>query len=440
MFLNRFDPAEALARARHVFGEFGGINPSIEESTTFTVLDASKLADIFGGKIGPDEDCYLYGRHINPTVLALGRMLAAMENTEAAYPVSSGMASIFTVVAGLCGKNEHIVSSNTVYGGTFALFERLLPRLSGITTSWVDITNLEAVEAAFTKNTKMLFVETLSNPTLVVADLPRLAEIAHRHGVKLVVDNTFTPLLVTPALYGADIVLHSLTKFVNGTSHVIAGVICCNRDLLQQLMDPQSGPLMLTGPTMDPRVAFDIYQALSTLPIRMAAHGRHALVFALRLLDIGIPVVYPGLRTHPNFSVFEKIRNTRFGAGGMLYTDLKEADLAEQFLNILQRVGFGYIAVSLGYHDTLMSCSASSTSSELSDDDLEHAGISRGLIRISMGYTGSADLRWAQFMEALDGFLRSQNKERLGVVFGERYDSLRLAVEQHKRRNLGFSA
>jgi methionine-gamma-lyase len=398
-----FDPIESLARLRHEFGEHGGVNMSIEASTTFTELHADLLPKLFQGQLGPEEGgYYLYGRHFNPTVYTLGRELAALEGTEAGYCTASGMSAISAAVMQCCDPGDHIVASDALYGGTFALFHDFLPRKTGIKTTFVPMLDLAAIEAAITDRTRLIYVESLANPTLVVADIPRLAEIAHRHGARLVVDNTFSPLVLSPAALGADIVLHSLTKFINGASDTIAGAICGPHELIDEMMDLHGGALMLLGPTMDPRVAFEISLRLPHLGIRMQEHSRRALEFSRRLSERGVRVIYPGLPNHPQHELLGRIGNKQFGYGGIFCVDLETAERANQFMDYLQnKERFGYIAVSLGYFDTLMSASASSTSSEMSAADLSRAGISPGLVRVSIGYTGSLEQRWNQLADAL---------------------------------------
>lgn len=400
----RFNPLESLANLRHEFGEHGGVNMSIEASTTFTVLEANQLPRLFQGQLGPEAGgYYLYGRHFNPTVYVLGRELAALEGTAAGYCTASGMSAVSAVVLQCCGPGDHIVASDALYGGTFALLHDFLPAKTSTRTSLVNVNDLAAVEAAFTDRTKLLYVESISNPTLVVANIPKLAEIAHRHGARLVVDNTFSPLMLSPARLGADIVVHSMTKFINGASDVIAGAICADQKLIGQMMDLHTGALMLLGPTMDPRVAFEISLRLPHLGIRIAEHSRRALAMSERLRQRGVKVIYPGLPDHPQHKLLKSMSNEGFGFGGIFCIDVETAERANQFMEILQnRDRFGYIAVSLGYFDTLMSASASSTSSELSEDDLRRAGISPGLVRFSIGYTGSLEQRWEQLADALD--------------------------------------
>ncbi len=398
-----FDPARALATAKHTFGEHGGVNMSIEASTTFTVLAADTMPEIFAGHRTVDRDgCFLYARHFNPTVYTLGRELAALEDSESGYCCASGIAAIACTVLQLANAGDHVVSSRAIYGGSRALFAELLPAKTGVTTTFVSITDLAAVEAAFTPRTRLLFTETLSNPTLEVADLAALAAIAHRHGAALVVDNTFCPVLITPAHFGADVVVHSLTKFVNGASDLVAGAILGRAEFVSRLMDLHTGTLMLLGPTMDPRAAFEVSMRLPHLPLRIAEHSRRAAVLAGRMDELGVAVTYPGLARHPQHALMRDQLNGGQGFGGLLTIDMGDRDRAYRFMELLQNQHrFGFMAVSLGYAETLMSASASSTSSELDDDALRDAGIGPGLVRMSVGITGALEDRWEALHSAL---------------------------------------
>ena len=342
-----------------------------------------------------------------PTVYSLSRQLAALEGTEAAYCTASGMAAISATLIQLCNSGDHIVSSNTVYGGSYALLHDMFPVKNGITTSFVDITDLREVEAAINENTRVLYAESISNPTLRVADIPALSEIAHRHDLKLVIDNTFSPLIISPKQLGADIVVHSMTKFIGGASDHIAGAICADKDFILELMDLHTGALMLLGPTMDPQVAYDISLRIPHLSLRMTEHGQRAQLFAERLQAMGLDVCYPGLPEHPDHELLGDLHCPDYGYGGILTLDMGTEDLANQLMDMLQNdYHFGYMAVSLGYFDTLMSCSGSTTSSEMTEEDKTEAGISPGLVRMSVGYTGTTEQRWRQLQGAL---------ERLGV-------------------------
>ncbi|MFZ7127999.1 MAG: aminotransferase class I/II-fold pyridoxal phosphate-dependent enzyme [Desulfobacterales bacterium] len=400
--MDRFDPEEALVTVRREFGEHGGVTPSISRSSTFTVMDPATMPRIFEGVRGPEMGgCFLYSRQYNPTVAVLGRYLAAMEGTEAATATASGMSAIACTLMQLCGSGDHIVSSHTIYGGTHALLADLLPQ-SGIRTTFVDPSKPDAFERAVQPNTRVIYVESLANPTLKTADIPALAAIAKHHGLTLVVDNTFSPMVISPAVLGADIVVYSLTKFVNGASDLLAGAICAPKPFIQKLMDLHMGRLMLLGPTMDPRCAFDVIQRLPHLALRMREHGRRGTAMAERLQSLGVPVIYPGLPGYPQRELLDRIRNPGYGCGGILALDCGTRAIADRLLDILQnRERFGLIAVSLGYYDTLMTCSGSSTSSEISPDEQKEIGLSPGLLRISAGLTGPIEMRLEQLERAV---------------------------------------
>ena len=400
--MSHHDPVKAMSQVRREFGEHGGVCPSISRSSTFTVLDPGIMPEIFQGLRGPDKGgCFLYSRHFNPTVDVLCRYLAAMEGTEAAICTASGMSAIACTLLQICRAGDEIVASHTVYGGSYALLHDLLPDMD-ITTRFVNPADTGAFERAITDRTKIIYTEVLANPTLAVADIPALAELAHRHGITLVVDNTFTPMMISPAALGADIVVHSLTKFINGASDLIAGAICASKEFVYRLMDLHTGRVMLFGPTMDPRCAFDIQQRLPHLAIRMREHSRRALAMARRLEELGAPVRYPGLESHPQHRLFKSLLNPGYGYGGVIALDCGTTLRAERLLSILQNEkGFGLIAVSLGYYDTLISCSGSSTSSEIPPEDQATMGLSPGLVRLSVGYTGDLDTQIRDLEDAV---------------------------------------
>ncbi|CAH9124949.1 unnamed protein product [Cuscuta epithymum] len=399
----REDPAAALASARHEFGEHGGVNMSIEASATFTVMEPETLRRMFAGELGPDRDYFIYSRHFNPTVLNLSRLMAAMEGTEAAYCTASGMSAISAVLFQLLSCGDHVVASQTLYGGTHALLTHFLPRTSNTTTSFVDIRDLAAVREAIVEGrTKVLYFESVANPTLTVANIPELCRIAHDKGVTVVVDNTFAPMVLSPARMGADVVVHSVSKFVSGGADIIAGAICGPAKLVNAMMDLLQGPLMLLGPTMNAKVAFELSERLPHLGLRMKEHCNRALQFATRIKKLGIKVIYPGLEDHPDHALFKSMSNKDYGYGGLLCVDMETEERANRFMNLLQNhTQFGFMAVSLGYYETLMSCSGSSTSSELNNEEKELAGISPGLVRMSVGYTGTLDQKWGQLEKAL---------------------------------------
>ena len=408
-----FNPEQALWEAHREFGEHGGVTPSIARSSTFTVMDPAIMPEIFQGLRGPEKGgCFLYSRHFNPTTDVLARYLSAMEGTEFAVCTASGMSAISCTLLQLCRSGDHIVSSDTVYGGTHALLGELFPEM-GITTTFVNPEDTAAFEDAILPRTRVIYAETVGNPTLKVADIPALSKLAQKRGLTLVIDNTFMPMVVSPARLGADIVVSSITKFINGASDLIAGVICAGRDFIHKLMDIHTGRVMLLGPTMDPRIAYDIIQRMPHLALRMREHSNRAMAISERLHRIGTPVVYPGLSSHPQHDLMASIINPGYGYGGMLTIDCGTKETAEDLLSILQnKERFGLIAVSLGYYDTLMSCSGSSTSSEIAPEDQSRMGLSPGLIRMAVGYTGNLAARLEQIERAVRsvGLIDFQNK------------------------------
>jgi methionine-gamma-lyase len=360
------------------------------------------MPEIFQGLRGADKGgCFLYSRHFNPTVDVLARYMSAMEGTEFAVCTASGMSAISCTLLQLCRGGDHIISSDTIYGGTHALLRELFPEM-GITTTFVDPMDTASFEQAILPSTRVIFAETIGNPTLKVADIPALSKLARKRGLTLVIDNTFMPMVVTPAALGADIVISSMTKFINGASDAIAGVICANRDFIYKLMDLHTGRVMLLGPTMDPRIAYDIIQRLPHLGIRMREHCKRTMAIAELLHNLGAPVAYPGLQSHPQHSLIKSMVNPGYCYGGLLTIDCGTKEKAEELMSLLQnKERFGLIAVSLGYYDTLMSCSGSSTSSEIPPEDQSKIGISPGLIRMAIGYTGSLEARLEQIERAV---------------------------------------
>ena len=375
-----FNPADNVQDLQY-FGEFGGVNPSISDSSTYTFLSAKTMFDTFEGNA---EGCYLYSRHSSPSNLYLDKALAAMEGTETANVSASGMGAITPTILQLCGQGDHVVTSRTIYGGTYAFLKNFAPRM-GIKTSFVDITKLDVVEKAITKNTKVLYCESVSNPLLEVADIAALAKIAKKHNLTFVVDNTFSPLSVSPIKLGADIVIHSLTKYINGSSDTIGGVTCASQDFIDSLKNVNSGASMLLGPTMDSMRSASVMKNLRTLHIRMKQHSHNALYLAKKFEKDGIKTVYPGLKSHPSHAVFKKMMNTEYGFGGMMTIDVGSGDKANALMELMQKRNLGYLAVSLGFYKTLFSAPGASTSSEISAEEQAEMGLTDGLIRFSIG-------------------------------------------------------
>ncbi len=391
-----FKPANNIQDLQY-FGEFGGVNPSISDSSTYTFLSAKTMFDTFEGNA---DGCYLYSRHTSPSNLYLGEALAAMEGTETANVTASGMGAIAPVLLQLCQSGDHVVSSRTIYGGTYAFLKNFTPKLN-IETSFVDITKLEIVEAAITKNTKVLYCETVSNPLLEVADIKGLAEIAKRHQLKLVVDNTFSPLSISPATLGADVVIHSLTKFINGSSDTVGGVVCGTQDFIDQLRNVNDGASMLLGATMDSLRAASVLKNMRTLHIRMKQHSKNAMYLATKFQEDGLKTVYPGLSSHPSHNIFKEMMNKNYGFGGMLTIDVGCVDKANDLMELMQEHNLGYLAVSLGFYKTLFSAPGTSTSSEIPLDEQEAMGLSDGLIRFSIGLDEDIERTYTKMKECM---------------------------------------
>ena len=391
-----FKPANNIQDLQY-FGEFGGVNPSISDSSTYTFLSAKTMFDTFEGNA---DGCYLYSRHSTPSNLYLGQALAAMEGTQTANVTASGMGAITSVLMQLCGAGDHIVSSHTIYGGTYAFLKNFTPRFN-IETSFVDITKLDMVEAAITPKTKVLYCESVSNPLLEVADIAGLAKLAKKHNLKLVVDNTFSPLSISPAQLGADVVIHSLTKFINGSSDTVGGVICGTQEFIDDLRNVNDGACMLLGPTMDSLRAASILKNLRTLHIRMQQHSLNAMYLSQRFEKDGLKTVYPGLASHPSHDLFKTMMNKKYGFGGMLTLDVGSLEKANALMELMQKRNLGYLAVSLGFYKTLFSAPGSSTSSEIPENEQKAMGLSDGLIRFSIGLDADIERTYAMMKECM---------------------------------------
>ncbi len=387
--MKKNDPASRIQDLRQ-FGEFGGVNPSITDSSTYTFLEADTMEETFHGET---QGCFLYSRHWNPSNKYLADAMAALEETEAGWITASGMAAITCSILQLCNSGDHIVTSVTTYGGTFAFLKNYLPKFN-IEVSFVNIADLESVTAAIRPNTRLIYTETLTNPLLQVSDIPALSEMCRKNSIKLIVDNTFTPMIFSPARLGADVTVYSMTKFINGKNDCVAGAICSNLEFINALSNVTSGTAMLLGPVLDPLRSSSILKNLHTLHIRMKQHSRNAMFIAERMQETGLKVVYPGLKTHPQHALMKKIMNPEFGFGGMLVIDLGDHNTSNQVMQAMQDNDIGYLAVSLGYFKTLFSCSGHSTSSEVPEDVQQQMGLSDGLTRFSIGLDDNIERTW----------------------------------------------
>lgn len=392
----KFDPASQI-QDLHQFGEFGDVNPSITDSATYTFMQAKQMTDTFKGET---EGYFLYSRHWNPSNKYLADAMAAMEGTEAAWVTASGMAAITNAIMQLVKCGDHIVSSRTVYGGTFAFLSNYIKRFN-VEVSFVDITNIESVKSAIRPNTRLIYTESMTNPMLQVSDIPALSSVANEHNIPLIVDNTFTPMILNPAKLGAHIVVYSLTKFVNGKNDCVAGAICGTHEYINSLIDLNGGTSMLLGPVLDPLRSSSILKNLHTLHIRMKQHSHNAMFLAKKFKEVGLPTSYAGLEDHPGHEVMTRTMNKEFGYGGMLNIDLGTVEKAAIFMEDMEKNDVGYLAVSLGYFKTLFSNSGKSTSSEVPDDIQHDMGMSEGLVRYSVGLDNDIERTWERILLSL---------------------------------------
>lgn len=363
------------------FGEFGGVNPSVTDSSTYTFLNPDDMAETF---LGHTQGCFLYSRHWNPSNKFLADALAALENTESAWVTASGMAAITCAILQICNSGDHLITSVTTYGGTYAFLKNYLKKFN-IEVSFVDITNHQGIEKEVRSNTKLIYTESVTNPLLQVSDIPALSLIARKHGIKLMIDNTFSPLIIAPADLGADFVVYSLTKFINGKNDCVAGAICGKQEFIDDLSCVNNGTAMLLGPVLDPLRSSSILKNMHTLHLRLKQHSRNALFLAERLRELNLKVIYPGLPEHPQHQLMKKIMNHEYGFGGMMALIVDSNKTANRLMKKMQQEQVGYLAVSLGYFKTLFSCSGKSTSSEIPEDIQKKMGLGDGLVRFSVG-------------------------------------------------------
>ncbi len=394
--MKKFDPSTSI-HDYLVFGEFGDVNPSITDSSTFTFLSPKTMAESFQHEI---EGCFLYSRHWNPINKFLSNALARLEDAEAAQVTSSGMGAISTTILQLCSTGDEIVSERTIYGGTYAFFKNFLPKF-GITVKFVDMQKPEMVELAISDKTKLIYTESISNPLLDITDIPAISKIAKEHRIKLVVDNTFSPMVISPLRLGADIVIHSMTKYINGSSDCVAGCICSTNDFIASLTDVNSGATMLLGPVLDSLRAASILKNLHTLHIRMRKHSENATYLAEEFEKLGLKVFYPGLKSNKHHSLLNEIRNDGYGYSGMLAIDIGSYENASALMEMMQKENVGYLAVSLGYFKTLFSSPGHSTSSEIPVEEQEQMGLSEGLVRFSIGLDGDITIAYERIKKCL---------------------------------------
>lgn len=386
--MSKFDLSKAKFATLCVHGS-GGVDPQtgaisvpIYQSSTFAFKSAKHGAAIFAG----EDNGYVYTRLGNPTQAALEREMAFLEGGEAALCFSSGMAAISGVILSLCQSGDNLVSSDTVYGGTHNLYKETLPRWN-IQVKEIDATNLKNLENAIDEKTRMIFIESPANPTLSIIDIEGCANIAKKNGIPLVIDNTFaTPYLQRPLEMGAQIIIHSATKYIGGHGDTVAGVVVGKKNYIDEL---RAKILRDIGGVISPLNAWLLLRGLKTLPVRMDRHCANALEIA-KFLSLHPKinwVRYPGLSTHPQHEMAVK-QMKKFG--GMITFEVKGGRRAGE--KLMNSVGLITLAVSLGDCDSLMEHPASMTHSTYSAEKLTEIGVSEGLIRVSVGLEDPSDI------------------------------------------------
>ena len=365
------------------------LSPPIYQSSTFSFESAEHGAACFAGEV----DGYIYTRLGNPTHRALEMEVAYLEGGEDAVAFASGMAATMTLVLSLARPGDNIVSGDTLYGGTHALFRNRLPEM-GIEARQIDTCVAENVAKTADEKTKLVFLETPANPTLRMTDISAVAKICHERGIPLVVDNTFpTPYYQNPLALGADLALHSATKYIGGHGDTVAGIVVGKKDVIHEIRNEFLADF---GGVISPFNAWLLLRGLKTLPVRMDRHTENATEIAqfLSYHPKVEQVIYPGLRTHPQY---ELGRRQMSGAGGMVSLIVKGGRDAGRI--VMNSVELITLAVSLGDVDSLIQHPASMTHSTYSSEELASAGIHEGLIRISVGLEDvediEADLRQA---------------------------------------------
>jgi len=352
----------------------------IYQAVTFSAEDSAELGDILADL----KPGYAYSRIDNPTSTALADALSELHGGDAGFAFATGMAAAHAMFLSLVESGDHLVASSALYGSVQHLLENQLGRL-GVEVTLVDVTDHDAVDAAFRPNTRLLHVETIANPTIVVADLPALAEIAHRHGAVLTVDNTFaSPYLCRPIELGADLVFESCTKWIGGHSDVLGGVVVGDRARLAAVRQVQID----TGGSLAPLSAFLILRGIATLHVRMERHTENALAVAraLEAHDSVEHIYYPGLPSHPQAAVAQRVLR---GGGGMLALDLGSRSVAASFLDALTLTPR---TASLGSVMTIAVHPPSTTHRQLDEAALASARIREGLVRVSVGLEDVDDL------------------------------------------------
>ncbi|ACB84743.1 trans-sulfuration enzyme family protein [Natranaerobius thermophilus] len=347
----------------------------VYRTSTFVIDNVERAIRIGYG----EEEGYSYGRFGNPTVDALQEKIASLENAEAALATASGMAAISTALMAELQAGDHIVTGDIIYGCTYGFVRDLLPQY-GIEVTMVDTTDPKNIEEAIKPNTKIVYIETPSNPVLGITDIEKSAELAHANGAKLFVDNTWaTPYLQNPLNIGADVVLHSATKYLNGHGDIVGGAIVGSKELMDKIKAPY---LEFFGGIMSPMDAAEVSKGIKTLGVRMEKHCQNAKKIAefLEGHHMVERVLYPGVETHPQHELAKKQMKD---FGGMMSFDVKGgAKAGKALMNSVELVS---LATSLGCVDSLIQHSPSMSHATMSKEERERVGITEGQVRLSVG-------------------------------------------------------
>lgn len=396
---------ECIHAGQHPDKLYGGVSVPIFQSSTFAFENAAQGAARFSGQ----DSGYKYTRLGNPTTAGLEECVAELEGGGLGLATASGMAAVSTVFMAFLGQSIHMVATDSVYGPTRTLAENELSRF-GVESTFLDTTDLNAVKKAMKPNTKLVYLETPGNPTLSISDIAACAKIAHANGAILVVDNTFcSPMLQKPLDLGADVVLHSMTKFLNGHSDVVAGIIVA-RD--PKLFAQMKKVLVQMGGTIDPHQAWLVLRGIKTLGMRVRVAQDSAMKLAQDLLKHPAVawVKYPGLPSHPQHELAKKQMK---GFGAMISFELKGGVDAGRIL--MDTVKLSTLAVSLGGVETLIQHPASMTHASVGPKGRQAAGISDGLVRFSVGCEDYEDIR-DDLVQALDKVLASKTEANAQVA------------------------
>jgi len=375
----------AVHAGQHPDHETGALVSPIYKTSTF-VFTEDRMERWLAGAPLDDEIIYTYGRSRNPTQVSLQQKIAALENAEASLVTSSGMAAITMAVLGYCKSGDHLISAQTVYGGTFNLFDHVLKDL-GIEVTFLEELNRENLDKAKKDNTKLVYFETISNPTLDIPEIEEIVEWSKENGINTVVDSTFTsPYLFRPLDWGIDTAIHSCTKYINGHGDVVAGAVVGTKDFCEGLRSKQ---YMDMGPVLAPDSCYLMMRGLKTLHLRMQRHCENAMEFARAMKDHPKikAVIYPGLEDDKNHERAKKYFDDFGGMVGIVIEgDRKKAQ------ELIFKLKLCYFAVSLGDLDTLVQIPATMTHRKVPKEDREKMGIEDGLIRVSLGVENVKDI------------------------------------------------